>query len=94
MAAANQFHQLFRDVPAAAAQQLFLLFGPASVGDRLTGEVDDGVKAIKILLVGPLDTEAEAEDEAVTVLPLDTEAEVEDEAESSPPSGYRGRGGG
>ncbi|MNC60365.1 hypothetical protein D3C75_1102370 [compost metagenome] len=47
----NQFDQLFGQIPAAVAQAFFLRFAPALVGDRLTGQVDYGVKIVQRGLV-------------------------------------------
>ncbi|MNE55795.1 hypothetical protein D3C80_1506530 [compost metagenome] len=47
----KKIDQFLRDVPAAIAQTLFLLLRPALIGNGFTGEIDDSIEAVEILML-------------------------------------------
>jgi len=51
MAGVDQRGDAFGDLPAAFAQPLLLLLGPALVGDGFASKIDDRVNSVKVLLL-------------------------------------------
>ncbi|MMZ69268.1 hypothetical protein D1872_320760 [compost metagenome] len=46
----EEIDHFLRDVPSTIAQTLFLLFRPALIGNGFTGEIDDSIEAVEILM--------------------------------------------
>ena len=64
IAGVEELDQLLRDIPAAVAETLFLLRRPALIGDRLTGQINDGINAVEVRLMLEIAPQGDARIEA------------------------------